>query len=138
MKVHVDYNALRRFKRYASRKYPNEVFGILLGHKFKNFIVIKDIHIPKIKESAYAWVIPDYEDVDRIISEHHLTHLGDIHSHPNYTATPSEGDYQTWDVRETPIMGILSIRKRAKYKTTELTFWQKHKACPIKYRVKKF
>lgn len=135
MVVRIDRLALRRFKRHASAKYPNEVYAILLGYKYPNYIEIKDIVIPKIKEHAYSWVIPDYDDVNRVVAENPLIKLGDIHSHTQASSAPSQGDYETWNQRETPVMGILSIRKRVAYKTTELKFWKKKSACPIKYVV---
>lgn len=135
MKIEISKKALERFKKYASRKYPNETFAILLGRKLADDIYsIREIHVPKIKESTYQYVIPDYDDVNRIIKEHELDYFGEIHSHPQFGAIVSREDYKYWDKSLTPIIGILSIRKRQSYKTTELFFWQKNSACPIQYK----
>lgn len=135
MRIEINKKALDRFKKHAARVYPKEAYGILLGKKLANHrYVICDIHVPAVREAHYNYVIPDYDEIDSIVDSNPIACLGDIHSHPQDGAVVSPGDYKDWDTKDCRIKGILSIRKRLSYKTTELYFWQKRSACPVPYR----
>lgn len=124
---------LHRFKRRASRGYPREVYGILLGKKLKNdtFKVLR-IALPRIVEATYDYVIPDYEEIDRIIAQSGLQYIGSIHSHPQAPPTISYHDYTHWE--NDKVVGILSVRKRNAYKVSELKFWRKNTPLPVKFK----
>ena len=124
---------LYRFKRRASRGYPREVYGILLGKKLKNstYKVLR-IAIPPIVEATYDYVIPDYKEIDRIIAQSGLQYIGSIHSHPQAPPTISYHDYTYWE--NDKVLGILSVRKRSSYKVTELKFWKKNTPLPVKFK----
>jgi proteasome lid subunit RPN8/RPN11 len=132
MKLIVNEKDLDSFKRWASRIYPREVYGIMLGKKLKNIYKVLKIVIPPIVESTYHYVIPDYNEIDRIIVSSGLNYIGAIHSHPQAPPTVSFHDYQYWNGKD-KVLGILSVRRRSAYKVTELKFWQKNSSLPIKF-----
>ena len=138
MKLLLDSLELKRFKRKASKAYPREIFAILLGKeiydKRSKTFKIDQIVVPEIKESTVDYVIPDYNDIGRIVSESNLDYIGSIHTHPNSTPTLSEHDFRYWEKGEI-VIGILSIRKRNIKKMTELKFWRKNASCPVKFKV---
>lgn len=138
MKLLIDVVELKRFKRKASKVYPREIYAILLGKEIYDKRIrafrIDQIVVPAIKESTEEYVIPDYNDIDRIVSESHLDCIGSLHSHPNATPTLSTHDWQYWEKNEI-VIGILSIRKRNLKKMTELKFWQRKVSCPVKFKV---
>jgi len=124
---------LHRFKRRASRGYPRELYGVLLGKKLQNgALKVLRIAIPPVKESTYDYVIPNYKEIDRIISDSGLQYIGSIHSHPQAPPTISYHDYAYWDNGN--IIGILSVRKRNAYKVTELKFWRRTSPLPVKFK----
>ena len=124
---------LHRFKRRASRGYPRELYGVLLGKKLQNgALKVLRIAIPPVKESTYDYVIPNYKEIDRIISDSGLQYIGSIHSHPQAPPTISYHDYAYWDNGK--IIGILSVRKRNAYKVTELKFWRRTSPLPVKFK----
>jgi proteasome lid subunit RPN8/RPN11 len=135
MKLIVNEKDLATFKRRASRIYPREVYGILLGKKLKNsaYKVLRII-IPTILEATYDYVIPDYSEIDRIVSSSELDYIGAIHSHPQAPPAVSSHDYQYWDGKKDEVVGILSVRKRSAYKVTELKFWRKNSSLPVKFK----
>ncbi|HLE25839.1 MAG TPA: Mov34/MPN/PAD-1 family protein [Thermodesulfobacteriota bacterium] len=135
MKLMLHENGLSTFKRRASRIYPREIYGILLGKKLKNstYKVLK-IVIPPVVESTYDYVIPDYNEIERIVFASGLDYIGSIHSHPQAAPTVSAHDYQYWDKNKDEVVGILSIRKRNSYKVTELKFWRKNSSLPVKFK----
>jgi proteasome lid subunit RPN8/RPN11 len=138
MKLLIDYRPLQIFKRKASKAYPCEIFAILLGKSVYDKRImtfrIDQIVIPSIVESTNEYVIPDYSDIDRIVSESHLDYIGSIHTHPNAAPTLSAHDWKYWEKNEI-IIGILSIRKQRGRKITELKFWAKETSCPVKFKV---
>jgi proteasome lid subunit RPN8/RPN11 len=138
MRLVINESGLGTFKRRASRVYPREIYGILLGKKLKNstYKVLK-IVIPPIVESTYDYVIPDYNEIERIVFSSGLDYIGSIHSHPQASPTVSAHDYLYWDKNKDEVVGILSIRKRNSYKVTELKFWRKNSSLPVKFKTVK-
>jgi len=133
MKLLINACELDRFKRRASRGYPREVYAILMGKRLANSTFkVMQIVIPRVVEATYDYVIPDYAQIDRIIGASELKYLGSIHSHPQAPPTISTHDYQYWD--KGPVVGILSVRKRNIYKATELKFWRKNAALPVRFK----
>ena len=133
MKLLINECELDRFKRRASRGYPREVYAILLGKRLANSTFkVARVAIPRVVEATYDYVIPDYAQIDRIISESGLEYIGSLHSHPQAPPTISTHDYQYWD--KDPVLGILSVRKRNIYKATELKFWRKNAALPVRFK----
>jgi proteasome lid subunit RPN8/RPN11 len=133
MKLLINECDLCRFKKRASRGYPREVYGIMLGKRLANrtFKIIQ-IVIPPVVEATYDYVIPDYNRIDEIVSGSEFEYIGSIHSHPQAPPTISTHDYQYWD--KDRVVGILSVRKRNIYKVTELKFWRKNAALPVKFK----
>jgi proteasome lid subunit RPN8/RPN11 len=136
MKLIINENDLIKFKKRASRGYPREVYGIMLGKRLANstFKIVRII-IPPVVEATYDYVIPDYDKIDEIVASSELTYIGSIHSHPQAPPTISSHDYQYWD--NDRVIGILSVRKRNIYKVTELKFWRKNAALPVKFKTVK-
>jgi proteasome lid subunit RPN8/RPN11 len=133
MKLLINECELDRFKRRASRGYPREVYAIMMGKRLANSTFkIVEIVIPRVVEATYDYVIPDYNQIDEIISTSDLDYIGSIHSHPQAPPTISTHDYQYWD--KDRVVGILSVRKRNIYKATELKFWRKNAALPVKFK----
>jgi proteasome lid subunit RPN8/RPN11 len=133
MKLLINESDLSRFKRRASRGYPREVYAIMLGKRLANSTYkIIQIVIPPVVESTYDYVIPDYHQIEKIIARSGLDYIGSIHSHPQAPPTISTHDYQYWD--KDRVVGILSVRKRNIYKATELKFWRKNAALPVKFK----
>ena len=133
MKLLINEHDLRRFKRRAARGYPREVYGILLGRRLANrTFKIFEIAIPPIVEATYDYVIPDYDKIAEIISASDYDYIGSIHSHPQAPPTISSHDYRHWD--NDRVVGILSVRKRNIYKATELKFWRRNTALPVKFK----
>ncbi len=133
MKLLINECELDRFKRRASRGYPREVYAILLGKRLANSTFkIMEIFIPKVVEATYDYVIPDYNEIDRIVAASDLDYIGSMHSHPQAPPTISAHDYQYWD--KDRVLGILSVRKRNIYKATELKFWRRNAALPVKFK----
>jgi proteasome lid subunit RPN8/RPN11 len=137
MRLIVNERDLSVFKRWASRIYPREVYGIMLGKKLKNIYKVLKIIIPPIVESTYDYVIPNYSEIDKIIASSGLSYIGAIHSHPQAPPTLSSHDYQYWNGKD-KVLGILSVRRRNAYKVTELMFWQKNSSLPIKFKTFNF
>lgn len=133
MRLIVNERDLSVFKRWASRGYPREVYGIMLGKKLKNIYKVLKIVIPPIVESTYHYVIPNYIEIDKIIASSGLSYIGAIHSHPQAPPTLSPHDYQYWNGND-KILGILSVRRRNAYKVTELMFWQKNSSLPVQFK----
>lgn len=133
MKLLIDENDLNTFKKRASRGYPREVYGIMLGKRLANrtYKIVR-IVIPPVVEATYDYVIPDYNKIDQIVASSELDYIGSIHSHPQAPPTISSHDYQYWD--NDRVVGILSVRKRNIYKVTELKFWRKNAALPVKFK----
>jgi proteasome lid subunit RPN8/RPN11 len=133
MKLLINECDLCKFKQRASRGYPREVYGIMLGKRLANSTFkILEIVIPPVVEATYDYVIPDYAKIDQIVSSSELEYIGSIHSHPQAPPTISAHDYQYWD--KDRVVGILSVRKRNIYKVTELKFWRKNAALPVKFK----
>jgi proteasome lid subunit RPN8/RPN11 len=133
MKLLINEGDLNRFKRRASRGYPREVYAIMLGKRLANSTYkILEIIIPPVVESTYDYVIPDYDRIDRIVASSRLKYIGSIHSHPQAPPTISTHDYQYWN--NDKVVGILSVRKRNIYKVTEIKFWRKNAALPVKFK----
>lgn len=133
MKLLVNESHLNKFKRRASRGYPREVYGIMLGKRLANSTYkIVNIVLPPVVEATYDYVIPDYEMIDKIVASSEFNYIGSIHSHPQAAPTISSHDYQYWD--KDRVIGILSVRKRNIYKVTELKFWRKNAALPVKFK----
>ena len=132
MRLLINETDLGKFKKRASRGYPREVYAVLLGKKLKNktFKILR-IAIPPIVEATYDYVIPDYAEIDKIISTSNLEYIGSVHSHPQAPPTVSAHDYLYWD--KDAVVGILSVRKRSSYKVTELKFWRKNTSLPVKF-----
>ena len=132
MRLIINETDLGKFKKRASRGYPREVYAVLLGKKLKNktFKILR-IAIPPIVEATYDYVIPDYAEIDKIISTSNLEYIGSVHSHPQAPPTVSAHDYLYWD--KDAVVGILSVRKRNSYKVTELKFWRKNTSLPVKF-----
>jgi len=136
MKMLINEGDLSRFKRRASRGYPREVYAIMLGKRLANSTYkIMQIAIPPVVESTYDYVIPDYGKIDEIIASSGLKYIGSIHSHPQAPPTISAHDYQYWN--NDRVVGILSVRKRSIYKVTELKFWRRNAALPVKFKTYK-
>ncbi|MCI0454740.1 MAG: Mov34/MPN/PAD-1 family protein [Candidatus Dadabacteria bacterium] len=135
MKLILNEKHLSSFKRWASRAYPREVYSIMLGKRLKNnTFKISRIVVPPIVEATYDYVIPDYNEIEKIVSSSGLDYIGSIHSHPQASPTVSSHDYQYWDKNEGEVLGILSIRKRNSYKVTELKFWKKNSSLPVRFK----
>ena len=135
MRLIINEGDLGRFKKRASRGYPREVYAVMLGKKLKNkTFKIQQIAIPRIVEATYDYVIPDYDEIDRIISSSGMEYIGSIHSHPQAPPTISSHDYLYWDKGKDAVVGILSVRKRTAYKVTELKFWRKNTSLPVKFK----
>lgn len=135
MRLLINESDLGKFRKRASRGYPREVYGVLLGKKLKNkTFKILNVAIPPILEATYDYVIPDYEEITRIVSASGLEYIGSIHSHPQAPPTVSAHDYLYWDKDKDAVVGILSVRKRTAYKVTELKFWRKNTALPVKFK----
>jgi len=135
MRLIINELDLNRFKRRASRGYPREVYGILLGKKLKHkTFKITKILIPRCVEATYDYVIPDYKEIDRMVNSYELEYIGSVHSHPQAPPTVSNHDYQYWDKDKDAVLGILSVRKRNAYKVSELKFWRKNASLPVKFR----
>jgi proteasome lid subunit RPN8/RPN11 len=133
MKLLIDEHDLNTFKKRASRGYPREVYGIMLGKRLANSTYkIVRVVIPPVVEATYDYVIPDYNKIDQIVASSELDYIGSIHSHPQAPPTISSHDYQYWD--KDRVVGILSVRKRNIYKVTELKFWRKNAALPVKFK----
>ena len=133
MRLFINESDLSRFKRRAARGYPREVYGIMLGKRLATRpFKIRQIVIPPIVEATYDYVIPDYEKIAEIVSKSDLNYIGSIHSHPQAPPTISTHDYQYWD--KDRVVGILSVRKRNIYKVTELKFWRKNAALPVRFK----
>jgi proteasome lid subunit RPN8/RPN11 len=133
MRLIINECDLIRFKRRAARGYPREVYGIMLGKRLANrTFKIMEIIIPPVVEATYDYVIPDYEKIEEIVASSGLDYIGSIHSHPQAPPTISAHDYQYWD--KDRVVGILSVRKRNIYKATELKFWRKNAALPVKFK----
>jgi proteasome lid subunit RPN8/RPN11 len=108
----------------------------MLGKRLKNnTFKISRIVVPPIVEATYDYVIPDYNEIEKIVSSSGLDYIGSIHSHPQAPPTVSSHDYQYWDKNEDEVLGILSIRKRNSYKVTELKFWKKNSSLPVKFKI---
>ncbi|MGE5443703.1 MAG: Mov34/MPN/PAD-1 family protein [Ignavibacteriales bacterium] len=137
MRLIVNERDLSVFKRWASRGYPREVYGIMLGKKLKNIYKVLKIVIPPIVESTYHYVIPNYIEIDKIIASSGLSYIGAIHSHPQAPPTLSPHDYQYWNGND-KVLGILSVRRRNAYKVTELMFWQKNSPLPVQFKTFNF
>lgn len=137
MRLIVNERDLSVFKRWASRVYPREVYGIMLGKKLKYIYKVFKIVVPPTVESTYHYVIPDYSEIDRIITSSGLSYIGAIHSHPQAPPTLSPHDYQYWNGKD-KILGILSVRRRNIYKVTELKFWRKNSSLPVKFKTFNF
>ncbi len=137
MRLIVNERDLSVFKRWASRGYPREVYGIMLGKRLKNIYKVLKIVIPPIVESTYHYVIPNYTEIDKIIASSGLSYIGAIHSHPQAPPTLSPHDYQYWNGND-KVLGILSIRRRNAYKVTELMFWQKNSPLPVQFKTFNF
>lgn len=137
MRLIVNERDLCAFKRSASRVYPREIYGIMLGKKLKSIYKVFKIVIPPTVESTYHYVIPDYIEIDKIIASSGLCYIGAIHSHPQAPPTLSLHDYQYWNGKD-KILGILSVRRRNIYKVTELKFWRKNSSLPVKFKVFSF
>jgi len=134
MRLLINESDLGKFKKRASRGYPREVYAVLLGKKLKNkSFKIEKIAIPPIVEATYDYVIPDYAEIDKIISTSNMEYIGSIHSHPQAPPTVSAHDYLYWDKDKDAVVGILSVRKRSSYKVTELKFWRKNTSLPVKF-----
>ena len=134
MRLLINETDLGKFKKRASRGYPREVYALLLGKKLKNkTFKIQQIAIPPIVEATYDYVIPDYAEIDKIISSSNMEYIGSIHSHPQAPPTVSAHDYLYWDKDKDAVVGILSVRKRSSYKVTELKFWRKNTSLPVKF-----
>jgi len=133
MKLLINEHDLSTFKKRASRGYPREVYGIMLGKRLANrtYKIVR-IVIPPVVEATYDYVIPDYDKIDQIVASSVLDYIGSIHSHPQAPPTISSHDYQYWD--NDRVVGILSVRKRNIYKVTELKFWRKNAALPVKFK----
>ena len=135
MRLLINESDLGKFKKRASRGYPREVYGVLLGKKLKNkTFKILNVAIPPILEATYDYVIPDYDEINRMVSASGLEYIGSIHSHPQAPPTVSAHDYLYWDKDRDAVVGILSVRKRTAYKVTELKFWRKNTALPVKFK----
>ncbi|HEY7535631.1 MAG TPA: Mov34/MPN/PAD-1 family protein [Thermodesulfobacteriota bacterium] len=135
MKLMLNENDLSAFKRRASRGYPREIYGIMLGKRLKNnTFKVSRIIIPPILEATYDYVIPDYNEIERIVSSSGMNYIGSVHSHPQAPPTLSTHDYQYWDKNKDEVLGILSVRKRNSYKVTELKFWRKNSSLPVKFK----
>ncbi len=135
MRLLINESDLGKFKKRASRGYPREVYGVLLGKKLKNkTFKILNVAIPPILEATYDYVIPDYDEINRMVSASGLEYIGSIHSHPQAPPTVSAHDYLYWDKDKDAVVGILSVRKRTAYKVTELKFWRKNTALPVKFK----
>lgn len=133
MRLLVNECDLKKFKRRASRAYPREVYGIMLGKKLANRTYkIARIIIPPVVEATYDYVIPDYGKIDKIVASSDLEYIGSIHSHPQAPPTISNHDYQHWDGDK--VVGILSVRKRNSYKVSELKFWRRNAALPVRFK----
>jgi proteasome lid subunit RPN8/RPN11 len=134
MRLLINESDLGKFKKRASRGYPREVYAVMLGKRLKNkTFKIQKIAIPPIVEATYDYVIPDYAEIDKIISSSNMEYIGSIHSHPQAPPTVSAHDYLYWDKDKDAVVGILSVRKRASYKVTELKFWRKNTSLPVKF-----
>jgi len=133
MRLLINETDLGKFKKRASRGYPREVYAVLLGKKLKNkTFKILQIAIPPFVEATYDYVIPDYEEIDKIVSASNMEYLGSVHSHPQAPPTISAHDYLYWN--KDAVVGILSVRKRNSYKVTELKFWRKNTSLPVKFK----
>lgn len=134
MTLWIDRLAMRRFKEKVRKAYPKEVYGILLGIKRNQCTFdVHEILVPPPVESTYEYVIPDYPAIQKIVEDTHYTYIGSIHSHPQAPPTLSNHDMKQWDVEDI-VIGILSIRKRKAYCTTELKVWQKGTPCPVEVK----
>jgi proteasome lid subunit RPN8/RPN11 len=135
MRLLINESDLDRFKKKASRAYPREIYGVLLGKKLKNkTFKIMNVAIPPLVEATYDYVIPDYDEIRRIVSASGLKYIGSIHSHPQAPPTVSTHDYLYWDKDKDAVVGILSVRKRTAYKVSELKFWRKNTALPVTFK----
>lgn len=136
MKLLIYKHQIKKFKRSASSAYPRKVYGIMLGRRNDgNTYTIIQIIVPPAVEATYEYVIPDYKEIDAIVSGNKLQYIGQIHSHPQAAPTVSPHDHKYWDVKKDEIIGIMSIRKRNIYKTTELKFWLKNSALPVRFKI---
>lgn len=136
MKLIIYKYQIKKFKRSASSAYPREVYGIMLGKRNSgNTYTIIKIIIPAPVEATYEYIIPDYKEIDAIVSRSKLEYIGQIHSHPQASPTVSLHDYQYWDEGKDEIIGIMSIRKRNTYKVTELKFWVKNSSLPVRFKI---
>jgi proteasome lid subunit RPN8/RPN11 len=130
----IDRLAMRRFKKRVRAGYPKEVFGIMLGVRRNQYTFdVHDIVTPMPVASAYDYVIPDYPEINKIVNSSHYDYIGSMHSHPQAPPFLSKHDSKQWD-EEDIVIGIMSIRKRKHYCTTELAVWRKGSACPVEVK----
>jgi proteasome lid subunit RPN8/RPN11 len=132
----IDKLAMRRFKKQVRTKYPREVYGVLLGVRKNQYTFdVHDIWVPPPVASTYEYVIPDYPTIEKMVAESRYDYIGSIHSHPQAAPTLSKHDVKQWD-KDDIVIGVMSIRKRKKYCTTELQVWRK--GTPLAVEVKYF
>jgi integrative and conjugative element protein (TIGR02256 family) len=140
MKLHTDLIWLPRrlhkeIRLLASRTYPNETGGVLVGFDAGNGLVVTAVVGPGPQAThKHDGLVPDYDFHDAEIKRLYVesgrlhTYLGDWHSHPDGPAMLSTRDKRTLKAiaayREArapiPIMGILAGARRR----SELTVWR--------------
>ena len=117
-RVVVDKSAERGFRRRALRKMPLEYIEALIGY-VQDGVAHVCLFIPfeHTATSRYIYYDEDaYEDCNDEAKEHHLVHIGSVHSHPRCKdAMFSEEDLadSSGDTRDL-IMGVCAIEVRHK------------------------
>lgn len=83
------------------------------------------------KPNEVRWYLAEYEQVKRSAEERGKRIVGDIHSHPNWDAVMSPGDYRSHIEDGHRICGLCSTQGRK----TRVRFWIAESAlpCEIEY-----
>ena len=103
--IHVNADLVRALERESERHYPSETGGVLLGFANPNhdeqikivcqigpgpMAAHKPFHFEPDSKWQKRWIAKTYEESDRIV-----TYLGDWHTHPRGSGTPSPIDRST-------------------------------------------
>jgi proteasome lid subunit RPN8/RPN11 len=137
MRVVVDRNEEKKFRRRAMRRMPKEYIELLFGHVHDDSIVICAF-VEIDHESTPQALTYDTEDLERqvdLAAKSGLEYLGTIHSHPHRPDTMfSETDARDSLGREDIVFGILAIDDSKRPWKCVTDYWPKVKPFEVEYR----
>lgn len=127
LSIEIRDDLLAQMVAHGQKFYPKEYGGILVGRYVDNnsLVIIEDMVLPKnYKASAYSFERGNKRLKKALVrhfeSTPSLTYVGEWHTHPNGSTTPSETDtnalYQIAQHHnvfiENPILVIISLTRR--------------------------